>query len=86
MEHLVVVGVPGKVAAIISAAIYDASHLDPAFGTPAGGKHQLFNIVSDWIVERFKAIPTQASQEQTEQLLDQVFGQSRPDHYRLLGM
>lgn len=33
MQHLVFLGVPGEVASIISAAIYDRANLDPAFGT-----------------------------------------------------
>ena len=86
IQHLVTVGVPGEIAAIVAAAIYDRGNLDPALSVPAGPKHALFGTVSEWVVARVGSLPATADRNEIEILLDKVFGSERPDQYGLLGL
>jgi hypothetical protein len=94
---LVVAGVPGKIAAIVGAAVYDQANLSPGYGRPVAGPTQCLDIVNSWFTaltgKSLSELPAptpgnlpqvaQASVSDIEALLNSLFGESRPD---LVGM
>lgn len=83
-RDLVLTGVPGKIASIVAAAVHDPKNLDPQLGTPAGSARELSSRIAQWMATQGST--DEPTREDIAELLDRVYGESRPDHFALLGV